>query len=95
MYEQAYRLGQHNSVDALEHQVKCYLACINCLYFVDQKLQWVLRPVDQGEEKEEFLIPHPAGSDPQKVMFQHGCASNIRSSLFVKILPKYIRFAGM
>lgn len=67
MYEQAYRLGQHNTVEALEHQVKCYLDCINCLHLIDEKSQWVLRPVDQGEEKAEFLIPYPAGSNPDEV----------------------------
>ncbi|GLV44726.1 Nucleoporin 160kD [Carabus blaptoides fortunei] len=63
MYEQAYRLGQHNTVESLEQQVKCYLACLNALYLVNDNHRWVIRPVDQGEEEETYIFPPTAGSD--------------------------------
>lgn len=63
MYEQAYKLGQHNTVESLEQQVKCYLACINALHLVDKHQKWVIRPVDQGEETDSYIAPPRAGCD--------------------------------
>lgn len=62
MYEQAYRLGQHNTQESLALQVRCYLVCVNCLHLVSDPLKWVLRPVDHGEDELIVEEPSPSGS---------------------------------
>lgn len=46
MYEQAMRLGQEShSAPIISKQAQCLLACINCLSLVNEKYQWIVRPV--------------------------------------------------
>lgn len=62
MYEQAFRLSQLNTMEALEKQVKCYLAAKNALYLCDSKFAWVVRPVASDLVQEEVILPTRAGS---------------------------------
>lgn len=63
MYEQAFRLMQYNTMEALEKQVKCYLAAINSLNLCEKKFAWVLRPADPDLTDEEIVLSPLAGSD--------------------------------
>lgn len=56
MYEEAFRLMYNQNIDALEKQVKCYLACINILRLIDPKNAWVVRPKEY-EEQEDIVLP--------------------------------------
>ncbi|KAL3269609.1 hypothetical protein HHI36_008672 [Cryptolaemus montrouzieri] len=50
MYEQAFRLSCNNNIEALEKQVKCYLASLNILRLCKKEHVRVLRPKDtEGE----------------------------------------------
>lgn len=62
MYEQAFRLLQHNTVDALEKQVKCFLASVNALSLCDKNFAWVVRPADPDEKEVEVCLPRLAGT---------------------------------
>lgn len=62
MYEQAFRLSQINTPEALEKQVKCYLAAKNVLHLCDQKYSWIVRPTDPEEGDEEIVIEPRAGT---------------------------------
>lgn len=62
MYEQAFRLRQHNNIKSLEKQVKCYLAAINALSLCEFKYAWVLIPADPDIPEEEIYLPTIAGS---------------------------------
>lgn len=63
MYEQAYRLSELNTIEALEKQVKCYLAAKNALSLCDTEFQWVLRPVSNGFCELKIVLPAEAGSN--------------------------------
>nr|CAH7729258.1 unnamed protein product [Callosobruchus chinensis] len=65
MYEQAFRLSTCNdqSVEALEKQVKCYLAAKNVLSLCSPEHAWVVRPTDPDEELLEVILPPRAGSN--------------------------------
>ncbi|XP_017773941.1 PREDICTED: nuclear pore complex protein Nup160 homolog [Nicrophorus vespilloides] len=66
MYEQAFRLNSHNTSEALEKQVKCFLACVNCLCLTDDsKFAWVLKPSDPDLEDEVHILPSKIGSDDE------------------------------
>ncbi|KAG5881796.1 hypothetical protein JTB14_037092 [Gonioctena quinquepunctata] len=62
MYEQAFRLSHINTAEALEKQVKCYLAAKNVLQLCKPEHAWVVRPSDPDEEEEEVVIQPLAGS---------------------------------
>lgn len=62
MYEQAFRLSQQNTIEALEKQVKCYLAAKNALYLCDPKFAWVVRPVANEMTENKVILPPFAGS---------------------------------
>ncbi|KAK9890753.1 hypothetical protein WA026_012101 [Henosepilachna vigintioctopunctata] len=49
MYEQAFRLSYNNNIEALEKQVKCYLASLNIFRLCDRKQTVVSRPKDAEE----------------------------------------------
>ncbi|XP_022905074.1 nuclear pore complex protein Nup160 homolog [Onthophagus taurus] len=63
MYEQAFRLNQWNSIEALEKQVKCYLAAVNALSLCESKHAWVLTPIEPELQEQTVLIPSLAGSN--------------------------------
>lgn len=63
MYEQAFRLSQYGTIEALEKQVKCYLASVNAFCLCDSKYAWVLKPVDADIEEEVIELPSEAGSE--------------------------------
>lgn len=63
MYEQAFRLHKYNSVEALEKQIKCYLASINVLFLCDQRFAWIVRPANPEGEEKTIYLPTLAGSD--------------------------------
>lgn len=63
MYEQAFRLRHHNTIEALEKQVKCYMAAINCLSLCDPRFAWVLIPADPELPEEVITLPPEAGTD--------------------------------
>lgn len=67
MYEQAFRLLHLNTVEALEKQVKCYLAAKNVLHLCKPEFAWAVRPTDPEEEVEEVILEPLAGS--KKVTF--------------------------
>lgn len=67
MYEQAFRLLHLNTVEALEKQVKCYLAAKNVLQLCKPEFAWVVRPTDPDEEVEEVILEPLAGS--KKVIY--------------------------
>ncbi|XP_030768263.1 nuclear pore complex protein Nup160 homolog isoform X2 [Sitophilus oryzae] len=70
MYEQAYRLSQTNTTDALEKQVKCYLAAKNVLQLVDPQYAWVIRPSDPDEDEDEVILESLAGSQKDNEVFR-------------------------
>ncbi|XP_076265249.1 nuclear pore complex protein Nup160 [Rhynchophorus ferrugineus] len=70
MYEQAFRLSNVNTVDALEKQVKCYLGAKNVLQLVDPQYAWVIRPSDPDEEEEEVVLESLAGSQKDNEVFR-------------------------
>ncbi|XP_057663813.1 nuclear pore complex protein Nup160 homolog [Diorhabda carinulata] len=70
MYEQAFRLNHVNSVDALEKQVKCYLAAKNVLHLCKIEHAWVVRPADPDEEDEVVYIQPLAGSNKEMKVFK-------------------------
>ncbi|CAH0554990.1 unnamed protein product [Brassicogethes aeneus] len=74
MYEQAFRLTQFNTTEALEKQVKCYLAAKNILQLCDPKHAWIARPTDADESDDEIVIEPMAGTgtveDLQKIKLQ-------------------------
>lgn len=51
MYEQAFRLSYNQSIEALEKQVKCYLASLNILRLCNKEKTLVSRPKDTTEEE--------------------------------------------
>lgn len=63
MYEQAFRLKHHNTIDALEKQVKCYLAAVNALSLCNPKFAWVLIPADPDAPPEVIALPTEAGTE--------------------------------
>ncbi|KAK4875779.1 hypothetical protein RN001_012201 [Aquatica leii] len=63
MYEQAYRLKHYNTIEALEKQIKCYLACINALSLVSKNQAYLIKPTDPDAEPEVITIPKRYGSD--------------------------------
>lgn len=63
MYEQAYRLNHLNMVEALEKQVKCYLAAKNLLQLCKPEHAWVVRPADPDAEDEVIVLEPLAGSN--------------------------------
>lgn len=63
MYEQAYRLNHLNTVEALEKQVKCYLAAKNVLQLCKPEHAWVVRPTDPDAEDEVIVLEPLAGSN--------------------------------
>ncbi|XP_018568434.1 nuclear pore complex protein Nup160 homolog isoform X2 [Anoplophora glabripennis] len=65
MYEQAFRLLHLNTADALEKQVKCYLAAKNVLQLCKPEFAWVVRPADPEEEVEEVVLEPVAGSNKE------------------------------
>ena len=45
MYECSQRLSTEAATqDALKQQLKCYLACINCLKLLPKDMAWILKP---------------------------------------------------
>lgn len=62
MYEQAFRLQHLNTAEALEKQVKCYLAAKNVLQLCKSEFAWVVRPTDPEDEVEEVILEPLAGS---------------------------------
>ncbi|CAH1156010.1 unnamed protein product [Phaedon cochleariae] len=70
MYEQAFRLNHTNTVEALEKQVKCYLAAKNVLHLCKPEHAWVVRPSDPDEEDEEVVIQPLAGSNQELRVFK-------------------------
>lgn len=68
MYEQAYRLSHLNNVEALEKQVKCYLAAKNVLQLCRPEHAWVVRPADPDGEDEEIILEPLAGSNEVCIM---------------------------
>lgn len=71
MYEQAYRLSAliPQSEEALEKQLKCYLASENVLRLCDKKYAWVVRPSDPDEEEDEFILEPKAGLQIVNIFF--------------------------
>lgn len=63
MYEQAFRLRHHNTIEALEKQVKCYLAAVNALNLCDPRFAWVLIPADPEIPEEIITLPILAGTN--------------------------------
>lgn len=55
MYEQAFRLSYNNCIEALEKQVKCYLASLNILRLCNKEKTLVSRPKDTTEEELSLL----------------------------------------
>ncbi|XP_072392736.1 nuclear pore complex protein Nup160 homolog [Diabrotica undecimpunctata] len=70
MYEQAFRLNHINTVEALEKQVKCYLAAKNVLHLCKPEHAWVVRPADPDEEDEVITIQPLAGSNEEMKVFR-------------------------
>lgn len=62
MYEQAFRLNQFSDPDALEKQVKCFLAAKTALALCEPQHAYIVMPVDQVEDK-VVVLPTFAGSD--------------------------------
>lgn len=62
MYEQAYRLAHLNTIEALEKQVKCYLAAKNVLQLCKPDYAWVVRPSDPDAKDEIIVLESRAGS---------------------------------
>uniref|UniRef100_A0A1Y1M1R8 Uncharacterized protein n=1 Tax=Photinus pyralis TaxID=7054 RepID=A0A1Y1M1R8_PHOPY len=67
MYEQAFRLQQYNTVEALEKQVKSYLACINVLHLTPQNVSPVLRPTDPDAPLERIQLPASFDDDTEVI----------------------------
>ncbi|KAJ8920022.1 hypothetical protein NQ315_011672 [Exocentrus adspersus] len=65
MYEQAYRLMHLNTAEALERQVKCYLAAKNALHLCKPEYAWVVRPLDPEEHAQEVILEPLAGSNKE------------------------------
>lgn len=63
MYEQAFRLRHHNTIEALEKQVKCYMAAVNSLSLCESNSAWVIIPADPEIPEEIITLPTLAGSD--------------------------------
>lgn len=63
MYEQAFRLTHHGTPEALEKQVKCYLASVNAFNLCDPKFAWVIKPADPDLEEEVIELPRKAGTE--------------------------------
>lgn len=57
MYEYGFRLLRYNSQQALEKQVKCYLAALNALALCDRKDAWILRPTPPDADPQVICIP--------------------------------------
>ncbi|XP_045475134.1 nuclear pore complex protein Nup160 homolog [Harmonia axyridis] len=55
MYEQAFRLSYNNCIEALEKQVKCYLASLNILRLCNKEKTLVSRPKDTTEDELSLL----------------------------------------
>ncbi|CAH1112722.1 unnamed protein product [Psylliodes chrysocephalus] len=70
MYEQAFRLNHANNIDALEKQVKCYLAAKNVLHLCQPEHAWVVRPADPDDEDEEVVLQPLAGSNREMRVFK-------------------------
>ncbi|CAH2014720.1 unnamed protein product [Acanthoscelides obtectus] len=72
MYEHAFRLSSYNdqNVEALEKQVKCYLAAKNVLSLCSPEHAWVVRPTDPDEEMVEVMLPPRAGSNQEAEVFR-------------------------
>jgi hypothetical protein len=62
MYEQAFRLNQFSDPDALEKQVKCFLAAKTALALCEPQHAYIVMPVDQVEDK-VVVLPTFAGAD--------------------------------
>lgn len=71
MYEQAFRLSQYGTIEALEKQVKCYLASVNTFSLCDPKFTWVLKPVDPDIPEEIIEMPSEAGSEQVIISFKY------------------------
>ncbi|KAJ8978443.1 hypothetical protein NQ317_017646 [Molorchus minor] len=56
MYEQGFRLLHLNTPEALEKQVKCFLAAKNALQLCKPEYAWVVRPTEAEEEEEDLLV---------------------------------------
>ncbi|KAF5295355.1 hypothetical protein FQR65_LT01545 [Abscondita terminalis] len=65
MYEQAYRLKHYNTVEALEKQIKCYLACINVLSLCTKDQAYLIKPNDSDDKSEGVIIPKRLGSNEE------------------------------
>lgn len=63
MYEQAFRLRHHNTIEALEKQVKCYMTAVNALSLCDPRYAWVVIPADPELPEQVITLPPLAGSD--------------------------------
>lgn len=70
MYEQAFRLSQYNTAEALEKQAKCYLAAKNVLQLVNPQYAWVVRPSDPDEEEQEVTLESLAGSQKDSEVYR-------------------------
>ena len=62
MYEQAFRLSQHDTIEALMNQVKCYLATVNAFNLCDPLFAWVLIPIDPNTPPREIVLPRKIGT---------------------------------
>lgn len=77
MYEQAFRLSQYGTIEALEKQVKCYLASVNAFSLCDSKFAWVLKPTDPELEEEVIELPIEAGSETVIILFFYFSVSRL------------------
>jgi nuclear pore complex protein Nup160 len=71
MYEQAFRLNQFSDPDALEKQVKCFLAAKTALALCEPQHAYIVMPVDQVEDK-VVVLPTFAGADdePEEIVLR-------------------------
>ncbi|GJQ71484.1 hypothetical protein Trydic_g11201 [Trypoxylus dichotomus] len=71
MYEQAFRLSQYGSIEALEKQVKCYLASVNAFNLCDPRFTWVIKPIEV-EIEEVIELPSEAGTklEPEVIKYK-------------------------
>ncbi|KAJ8959900.1 hypothetical protein NQ318_011637 [Aromia moschata] len=69
MYEQGFRLLHLSTPEALEKQVKCFLAAKSVLQLCNPDYAWVVRPTDT-EDEEEIAFEPLAGSGKDLEVFK-------------------------
>lgn len=63
MYECGQRLSTEAATqESLKQQLKCYLACINCLKLLPKDAAWILKPTPMLADSEEGNTQVPAGT---------------------------------